>query len=115
MYKYAHAFILGLVALRDAQMERERIDESTLIMTVARMDDHACRLVHHQHVVILEHYVEGDILRNDLKAAAAVRHDEAYHVFRPDDIVGLYDLAVHLDILFLDGALDAVSRSVLHV
>ena len=79
------------------------------------MDHHPSGLVDHQHVVVFKDDVEGDVLRDDLQAAAPVGHHEADHVARTDDIVGLDGRLPHPHVAFLEGLLDAVAGSVLEV
>ena len=83
----------------------ECVDERPLEVTVAGMHDHSGGLVDNKEVVVLVDYVQRNVLRQDLKTAAAVRHHEADNIPRADDQVRLGDLVVHPHVAFLDGAL----------
>ena len=76
------------------------------------MYHHAGRLVHDEHIVILINYIERNVLRNQVDAAAAVRHDETDDISRADKEIGLSGLLPYLNIAFLDSTLDTMSRSI---
>jgi hypothetical protein len=40
------------------------IDQGALLMTVSGVDDHPCWFVHHQKIVVLVNYVQGNNLRD---------------------------------------------------
>ena len=90
-------------------MPGQGVDQRTGIITVPRMDDHAGGFVDDQQVVVLIDDVQGDVLRQDLIAAAPVGHHELDHIAGTDDEIGLRDLAVDAHIPLLDGRLDAVA------
>lgn len=94
-------------------MKGKSIDESSLEVAVPRMNNHSGRFVDNKKVVVLIDYVQRDVLRQDLKAAAAVRHHEADDIARADNKVGFRNLVIHTYIPFLDGALNPVSGCVL--
>ena len=96
-------------------MIKQGVDEGAVEVAVARMHHHPRRLVHHEHVVIFIDDVERNVLRDEIDAAAPVRHYETDYVSRTHEQIRLRRLLPHLDISLLDGTLDTVTRSVFEV
>ena len=115
MYQNAHPLIGRFRTLGYSQMVGESIDERPLEVTVAGMHDHSGGLVDNEEVVVLIDYVQRNVLRQDLKAAAAVRHHEADHIAWADDKVRFRNLVIHTYITLFDRALNPVSGSVLEM
>ena len=93
-------------------MIEQGVDEGAVEVAVAGMYHHAGRLVHHEHVVIFINYIERNVLRDQVDAAAAVRHDETDDIPRTDKEIGLSGLLPYLNIAFFDSTLDTMSRSI---
>ena len=109
MDQHTHPFIGRIRSLAYPEVICECIDQSPGKMPVPGVDDHPCRLVEHQKVVVFIYYVERNVLRQYFKASSLVWHDECHHISRTDDAVCLCDLVVDPYIVLLDGALDAVA------
>ncbi len=115
MHENAHPFILCFRTLAYTQVICEGIDERTLEMTVSGMHHHSGRLVYHEHVVVFVHYVERNVLRQDLEAPAAIRHNKSYHIAGTNYVIGLHDLVAYVHIAFLNCQLHAMTRCVLEM
>ena len=115
VHEHTHPLVgTGLVGgLGPAEMEGQGVDEGAAIVAVAGVDHHAGGFVDHQQVLVLIDDVEGNVLGEDLHAAALVGHHEADDVAGTDDRVGLGEFVIDEDIAHLDGELDAVAGGVL--
>ena len=82
---------------------------------MAGVHHHAGRLVHHQHVIVFVNDVQGNVFRQNLRAAPLVGHDEFHHVARSDNVIGLDRFVVHQHIAQFDGLLHTVTGCVLLV
>ena len=108
VHQNPHPLIGRFRPLGYAQMKGKSIDESSLEVAVPRMNNHSGRFVDNKKVVVLIDYVQRDVLRQDLEAAAAVRHHEADHIAGTYNEVRFRNLVIHTYIAFLDGTLDPV-------
>ena len=112
VHQHAHALVLGIGLLLQAQMESQGVDQRAVVIAVTGMHHHAGGLVHHQHVFVFIDDIQGDVFRKDLQAAPLVGHDKFDHVAGPDDVIGLHRSVVHQHVTQFDGVLDAAPGGV---
>ena len=93
----------------------EGIHQRAVKIPVTRMHHHPGWLVHHQYILVFIDDIQRNVLRDDIHAAAAIRHHEPDHIAGADDDIRLGEFPVHEDITGLDGALDAVTGRILQV
>ena len=110
VYQHAHALVLHV--RRQMQVVGEGVHQRAVVVPVSGMHHHAGGLVHHQHVVVFIDNVQGNVFRENLRAAALVRHHKLYNVARAHNVVGFYHFVVHQHVAQLDGLLHAVAGSV---
>ena len=113
MYQDPRPFVT--VGHRQAQIVSQGIHQRAVKIPVSRMHHHPGRLVHHQYVLVFIDDIQRNVLRDDIYAAAAIRHHEPDHIAGADDDIRLGEFPVHEDITGLDGALDAVTGRILQV
>ena len=115
VHQHAHPLVFGIGLLLEAQVEGQGVHQRAVVVAVSGVHHHAGRLVHHQHVIVFIYYIQGNVFREYLQAAALVRHNELDHVARTDHVVGLYGNVVHQHIAHLDGLLHPAPGGVLLV
>ena len=72
----------------------EGIDECSVVVTMARMDNQTGRLVHHKHIAVFIYNIEGNILSDDLKFIARAIHNHLHHIKGLHAVVTLHSFAV---------------------
>ena len=97
------------------EMVEKSVDEGAVKVAVTWMDDHARRLIHDQHIIILVNDIQRNILRDQLHSAPPVRHHETDHIPRTHQQIRLRRLLPHLHITLLYSTLDTMTRSILEM
>ena len=77
------------------------------------MYDQACRLIHHQQIVLI-YYIQRDIFGDNLQFPAWAIHHDRNHIQRFHPVITFHRLIVHQDATRLSRQLDAVTGSAHH-
>ena len=101
--------------LGNTQMMSQSVDERSAEMSMSGMHDHSSLLVDDKDVVVLMDYIQRNVLRKDLKSPPLIWHHERHHITGTDYIVCLDNLVIDSYVILLDGELDPVTRSILHM
>ena len=78
------------------------------------MYDQACRLIHHQQIIVLIYYIQRDIFGDNLQFPAWAIHHDRNHIQRFHPVITFHRLIVHQDTTHLSRQLDAVTGSAHH-
>ncbi len=106
----AEARVVDVVIGSVAEVPRKGVDKRAVVVAVAGVHHQAGRLVYHQHVAVLVHDVERNVLCHDFKLVARAVHHHLNGVEWLHAVVALHRLAVDYDATCVGSLLYAVAR-----